>query len=210
MTYLDTWLRSQLGKPSGLFGAWIIAPLLNLTNAGLVNTAVELLEPKPDDAVLDVGFGGGASLWAMAKKVPRGKVAGVDYSRDMVDRAELLIQQKTLSSRVRVKCGDVAALPFRAGTFDKIITVNSLYYWPDMPAALREMARVLKRHGRLAVGFHSPGGLRPFTSGWDDFPVYEPQELADLMRDARLEVLRAENRDRWLLFDTVVVVAQRP
>jgi arsenite methyltransferase len=209
VTYFDTLLRSQLGKPSGLFGSWIVAPMLNFANTGLVSTTVELLEPKPDDAVLDIGFGGGASLWAMARKLPHGKITGVDYSHDMVDNATRLIQQKRLRSRVSVRWGDVADLPFRAGTFDRIITINSLYYWPDLMAGLREMARVLKRHGRVAVGFHSPQGLRPFTSGWDNFVLYEPQELADLMPDAGFEVLRVELRDRWLLFDTAIVVARR-
>lgn len=209
MTYIDTLLRSQLGKPSGLLGAWVVAPLLNLGNIRLVSTAVELLDPHSDDAVLDVGFGGGASLWAMAKKVPRGKVVGVDYSRDMVESAERVIRQKRMHPRVRVKWGDVADLPFRAGTFDRVLTINSLYYWPDLMAALREIARVLKRHGRLAIGFHSPAGLRPFTSGWDDFSLYEPPELAGRLREARFDVLRVENRDWWLWFDTAVVVAQR-
>lgn len=209
MTYIDTLLRSQLGKPSGLFGSWIVAPLLNISNQWLVDTAIELLEPEPDHAVLDVGFGGGASLWAMAKRVSHGKIAGVDYSRDMVNNAERAIRERRLHPRVRVRWGDVADLPFRAATFDRIVTVNSLYYWPDLMPALRELTRVLKRHGRLAVGFHSPSGLRPFTSGWENFALYEPEELAGHMRRAGLDVLRIENRHRWMLFDTVVVMAQR-
>ena len=148
-------------------------------------------------------------MWAMAKTVPQGKITGIDYSRDMIENAERAIRQKKLHPRVRVKWGDVADLPFRGATFDRIVTVNSLYYWPDIMTALRELARVLRRHGRLAIGFHSPGGLRPFTSGWDNFAAYEPEELAGHMRKAGLEVLRIENRHRWMLFDTVVVMAQR-
>ncbi|MGA3043422.1 MAG: methyltransferase type 11, partial [Bryobacteraceae bacterium] len=60
--YVDTLLRSQFGKPSGLFGALFMGPILNLSNTRLVNAAVELLDPQPSDTVLDIGFGGGLSL----------------------------------------------------------------------------------------------------------------------------------------------------
>jgi len=209
MTYLDTLLRSQLGKPTGLFGSLIVAPMLNVANRGLVSTAIELLAPAPTDAVLDVGFGGGASLLALARKVPRGKVTGIDYSRDMVRNAQRVLRERTPGSRVRVQWGDVADLPFADASFDRAVTINSLYYWPDLMAGLHEMARVLKPRGRLVVGYHSPEGLRVFTRNWDSFYLYEPPDLAARMREAGLHVLRIEQRDRWSLFDTLVIVAER-
>jgi arsenite methyltransferase len=209
VTYLDTLLRSQLGHPSGWFGSLVVVPFLNLTNRSLVNAAVELLATDPQHVVLDVGFGGGHSLWKMAGRVPHGKVIGVDYSRDMVEQAAQRIREKGLEARVQVEWGDVAHLPFRAGTFDRVLSINSLYYWPDLGSALAELARVLKRHGRLALGCHSPQTLWPFTREWEDFWLYEPQELAARMQEAGFHALRVEHRDRWQLFDTVVVVGER-
>jgi len=209
VTYLDTLLRSQLGRPSGLFGSLLVVPFLNLTNRSLVNAAIDLLAPAPRHAVLDVGFGGSPSLWKLAARVPRGKVTGVDYSRDMVRHAAERIREKGLESRVRVEWGDVAHLPFRSATFDRVLSINSLYYWPDLEAGMRELARVLKRRGRLALGCHSPESLWPFTREWEDFWAYEPQELADHMQEAGFAVRRVEHRDRWQLFDTVVVVGER-
>jgi SAM-dependent methyltransferase len=208
--YVDTLLRSQFGKPSGLFGALFMGPILNLSNARLVNAAVELLDPRPKDAVLDIGFGGGLSLLALAAKAPQAKVVGVDYSNEMVDAAARLVRDKKLDARVSVKWGDVAKLPFRAGTFHKVLTVNSLYYWPDLIASLREVARVMKPGGRLAAGFRSAASLRPLTRNWEGFWLYEPREFAGIMREAGFEVLRVEHRDQWHVLDTVVVVGQKP
>jgi len=207
--FVDALLRSQFGKPSGLFGTLFMGPLLNIANVRLVNTAIELLEPKPTDAVLDIGFGGGYSLVAMAGKVTRGTITGIDYSREMVGSAARLVESKHLASRVRVQWGDVAKLAFPAGTFHKVLTVNSLYYWPDLAASLREIARVMKRRGRLAVAFRSAQSLRPLTRGWEGFSLYEPQEFAEILQEARFEVLRVEHRDRWWVLDTVVVVGER-
>ena len=120
------------------------------------------------------------------------------------------MRDKKLEARVSVKWGDVAKLPFRAGTFHKVLTVNSLYYWPDLMASLREVARVMKPGGRLAAGFRSAASLGPLTRDWKGFWLYEPQEFAEIMREAGFEVPRVEHRDTWQVLDTVVVVGQKP
>jgi SAM-dependent methyltransferase len=206
---LDTLLRSQFGKPSGLFGALFMGPILNLSNTRLVSTAVDLLDPQPKDTILDIGFGGGHSLVALAAKAPGARIVGVDYSHEMVDRAARLVRDKHLEECVSVKWGDVAKLPFRAGTFHKVLTVNSVYYWPEMVANLREVSRVMKRGGHLAAAFRSATSLGPLTRGWEDFSLYEPHEFAQIMREAGFEVLRVEHRDQWQVLDTVVVVGRR-
>jgi len=208
--YVDTLLRSQFGKPSGLFGALFMGPILNLSNTRLVNAAVELLDPQPKDKVLDIGFGGGLSLMALAAKAPRAKIVGVDYSQEMVDTAARLVRDKRLDARVSLQWGDVAKLPFRAGTFHKVLTVNSLYYWPDLTASLREVARVMKPGGRLAAAFRSAASLGPLTRDWEGFKLYEPRQFAAIMRKAGFEALHIEHRDQGQVLDTVVVVGHKP
>jgi ubiquinone/menaquinone biosynthesis C-methylase UbiE len=185
-----------------------MAPVLNAANVRLVDTAIELLDPKPNDTVLDIGFGGGYSLRAVAARVTRGKVTGVDYSREMVRGASRMIQQRGLGDRVSARWGDVANLPFPRAAFHKVLTVNSLYYWPHPFASLEELSRVMKPRGRIAVAFRSPKSLRPLTRGWKDFRLYEPEEVAALMRRAGLDVLRVEHRDQSWVLDTVVVLGR--
>src|ERR1017187_1873377 len=66
--YGDTLLRSQFGKPSGLFGALFKGTIMNQSNAGRVNATGEVLDPKPKDAVWEIGFGGRLALVALAAK----------------------------------------------------------------------------------------------------------------------------------------------
>ena len=190
---LSCFLRSQFGSPSGLFGSLFVAPFLNATNMAFIRTSVELLGLKPDDRVLDIGFGGGYSLLALAERIPNGQVVGVDHSRDMVNAAASLIRARKLHARIRVRWGNVVKLPFAARTFDKVFTVNTIYYWPDLSLGLREITRVLKPGGRLMVGFRSPASLRLVTLAWDNFKRYEPQEVAAAMRNVGFRLLRVEH-----------------
>lgn len=196
-------LRSQFGKPSGLLGSRFMGPLLNIANMRLVNASIELLRPRQQDKVLDVGFGGGYSLQSLARLVPGGKVVGVDYSLEMAKR------QKGIYPSVQVECADVAHLPFPDRIFDRTLTVNSIYYWPDLVAGLTEIGRVLKPGGKLAVGFRSRTSLRLFTWTWQGFSLYEPREMAQMMEAAGFTVLRVEHRDRWRIPDMVIVLGER-
>ncbi|HEY4962923.1 MAG TPA: class I SAM-dependent methyltransferase [Terriglobales bacterium] len=166
---------------------------MNATNMAFIRTSVELLGLKSDDRVLDIGFGGGYSLLALAERIPNGQVVGVDHSRDMVDAAASLIRARKLQARIRVRWGNVVKLPFAARTFDKVFTVNTIYYWPDLSLGLREITRVLKPGGRLMVGFRSPASLRLVTLAWNNFKRYEPQEVAASMRNVGFRLLRVEH-----------------
>ena len=207
---VDSLLRSQFGKPSGLIGSLFMGPLLNLSNTRLVDAAINLLDPQPRESILDIGFGGGLSLMALSKRAPRARIVGVDYSREMVESAARRIHSKHLDEHVSVKCADVARLPFRAAAFHRVLTVNSLYYWPDLPASLREIQRVMKPGARLAAAFRSRASLAPLTKGWEGFWLYEPAEFAGIVAAAGFDIMHLEHADQSQVLDTVVVVARKP
>jgi SAM-dependent methyltransferase len=178
---LSDFLRSQFGSPSGPFGSLFVAPFLNFTNMNFIRYSIELLDPEPDDRVLDIGFGGGYSLLVLAMRTPKGRVAGVDRSPDMVS----------------------------AAMFDKVLCVNTIYYWPDLGAALGEIARVLKPGGRLAVAFRSPESLRLVTLAWDNFVRYQPEEVSEAMRKAGFRGLRVTHENPWRIPDNLVLIGER-
>jgi SAM-dependent methyltransferase len=55
------------------------------------------------------------------------------------------------AGRVRLQVGSVSALPFDAGRFDKVLAVNNVQFWPQLADDLREVARVLRPGGTLAI-----------------------------------------------------------
>jgi ubiquinone/menaquinone biosynthesis C-methylase UbiE len=122
-------------------------------NRGAAAQVIEMLDFHPDDKVLEVGFGPGVAIQLLLHRVPAGSVAGIDYSQEMVRQAAARNAAALRERRVDLRYGSVERLPFADETFDKALAINSMQAWPDARAGLREIQRVLKHGGNVALGF---------------------------------------------------------
>src|ERR1700682_2647040 len=102
-------------------------------------------------AILDVGCGGGRTVRRLAPLAPEGNVVGLDYSAASVAVSRDTNADDINAGRVQIEQGEVAALPFPDYTFDVVTAVETHYYWPDLPANVREVLRVLKPGGMFAL-----------------------------------------------------------
>jgi ubiquinone/menaquinone biosynthesis C-methylase UbiE len=128
------------------------------TNRECAAWVARLLEVRPDDKVLEVGFGPGTGIEFLARAALRGFVAGVDPSKEMVAQASARNAEAIANGRVDLRLGSAESLPFAANTFDKTMAINSLQIWPDAIAGLREISRVLRSGGEIALGFTPHSG----------------------------------------------------
>ena len=110
----------------------------------IVEPMLAFVEFKPHDRVLDVGCGTGWLVRRMAPLVSAGLAAGVDVSDAMVRRAEALSAQLL---NVVFARGGADAIPWDSGFFNKVLSVESAYYWPDPARGLSEIFRVLSPAG---------------------------------------------------------------
>jgi ubiquinone/menaquinone biosynthesis C-methylase UbiE len=117
---------------------------------------IELAELKPSDRVLDVGTGHGEPGLSAAKIVRDGNVTGLDISENMLKLAEKNAGQKGIRNFAAVLY-DGLKIPFADESFDAVISRHGAIFYPDMEAGLKEILRVLKGGGRIAVsGWREP------------------------------------------------------
>ena len=147
---LVAWLFRQVRKPSGWLGKRVVRAM-NLGHASMTEWGLQQVEVPPNAAILDVGCGGGETVRRLAALAPEGKVIGLDYSTASVAVSRDTNAQEIEAGRVKIAQGSVAALPFPDRTFDIVTAVETHYYWPDLPANVGEILRVLKPGGTFAL-----------------------------------------------------------
>jgi AhpD family alkylhydroperoxidase len=127
---------------------------------------------KPGEIVLDLGSGGGFDVFIAGPKVgPTGRVIGVDMTPDMVSKARKGIAAYTRHTglaNVEFRLGEIEHLPVADAGVDVVISNCVLNLSPDKPQVWRELARVLKPGGRVAIS--DLALLKPL-----------PQELLDMV-----------------------------
>jgi ubiquinone/menaquinone biosynthesis C-methylase UbiE len=207
-------LAAQLRKPSGLFGKILMGYFLNQHNERMNHFAVEMLDLQPTDAVLDIGFGGGVTIEKMLTTIDSGKIYGVDFSQVMVEQAKEKFRSEIEAEKVSIECADVRELPFNDNTFDKVCTVNTIYFWSDPIASLRSIKRVMKSGGKLVIGIRSADKMKDLPVTQYNFKLYSPEAVRDLLIEAGFNgisnglpsVPAIEHRDD-LKLDYVMVIA---
>jgi arsenite methyltransferase len=175
-------LASQLGRPTGLRGR-LIGTMLNRSNRGEIGLAIAALEIAPGAVAADLGFGGGVGLELLLERVgSHGQVYGVDLSPTMVSRASRRFRREVASGRLHVQSGSITQLPLDDKSIQAAITINTIYFIPELDRAFSELARVLTRSGRVVVGIGDPEAMArmPMTPyGFKLRPVREVMLAAE-------------------------------
>jgi ubiquinone/menaquinone biosynthesis C-methylase UbiE len=183
MSIMRATLMRMFGRPQGALGR-LGGLVMARINADCGAWVVELLEVRPSDRVLEVGFGPSVVVQHLAKSASDGHVAGIDQSQEMVEQARARNAIAIQNGRVDLRYGLVESLPFDSDSFDKALAINSMQVWPDAIAGLREIRRVMKSGGRIALGFtpysgQPKGGLaaRLMAAGFADARTVEKDRL---------------------------------
>ena len=100
------------------------------------------------DKILDIGCGAGWFSALLARKVPTGQVVGIDVADDMVRRARATYAELPNAMFLTASAGEI---PWDEDFFNKVVSIESAYYWPDVQKALREVFRVLRPGGTLWI-----------------------------------------------------------
>lgn len=128
----DQWAAAGRGEEMEDHHLPITAPVLPLM--GL----------KPNDRVLDVGCGSGWLCRLLARLVPEGRVVGIDLAPEMVRRAHASSGDY---ANLNFMEGAADNIPCGDGSFSRIISVESAYYWPNPAICVGELHRVLADGG---------------------------------------------------------------
>lgn len=179
------WLRTQLAGPTG----WLARPmavLLNRGNRPEYVHALSRLEIDPGDRVLELGFGGGVGLPMLLERGAR--VTAVEPTVDMRARAIRKHAWDLAEGRLEILDGRAEALP--EGPFRYALSLNTVYFWDDVPAGMAELRRAVG--DTVCLGIAHPSHLIEMGFAESGYRIEPIDWYADQLRAAGFSEVAVE------------------
>ena len=147
---IEAYLIEQSGNPSGVIGK-IMMKIWNNAYENMSKWGLNKIEINEDDILLDVGFGGGETIYNLTPIITKGEVYGIDISQDAVISATEKNKEKVDEGVVKLLKGDVGYMDFQDSKFDIVTAMQTHIYWEEIERGVEEVYRVLKPNGTFLI-----------------------------------------------------------
>lgn len=185
-------LARHLANPQGEKGIEI-ARMMNDANIGMTIESIKTLLIEDDETILEIGHGNAAHVKHIIRKARNLRYTGIDISETMHDEARRLNQE--YEDQVDFVWYEGKKLPFSDKTFDKIFTVNTVYFWETPVEYLNEVYRVLKDNGTFVLTFGRKEFMEklPFTQF--EFTLYSTLEMEETVSKSHFKRMKISERE---------------
>lgn len=176
--------------------------------------ALRKLNIRPEEKVLEIGFGTGHCLTTLARATgPTGRVYGIDLSTEMLNLAQQNLEQAGLANQAELSCGDATRLPYPADSLDAVFMsfVLELFDTPEIPKVLAECRRVLRPGGRIIIASLSKEGkggiiLRALEWLYQHYPAFVDCRDIFVRRSLEAAGFRLEDTEKRKMWGQVEIV----
>ena len=170
-------------KPEGI-GGKIMVNMMNAGHSSMAEWGFTHIEIRNDYRCLDIGCGGGANVKKLLVKTPYGNKAEIE------------------NKHCEILQGNVMKLPFRKETFDIITAFETIYFWPDINEAFKQVYRVLKVSGTFMICNESNGENskeEKWTKIIQGMKIYNSEQIKKSLEDAGFTDIKIhKNKKGWL------------
>ncbi|MBU4565714.1 MAG: class I SAM-dependent methyltransferase [Desulfarculus sp.] len=177
----STYFSKQARKPTGIFGRFRMSRIFEKGNAELNALVFKTVSVEDNDHALEIGSGTGTLIKDIADTISKGLIEGIDFSKPMVSIARKKNKKHINGGKVKIHLGDFDQVVFDPNSFDKIFTVNTVYFWKNPDATIAEIHRILKPGGKLVIGFHDKSEMKKMPLNKDVFKYYSTHDFQELL-----------------------------
>lgn len=185
-------LAQNLANPQGEKGIEI-GEMMNTTNISMTMESIKTLLIEDNEHILEIGHGNAGHLKNILSKAQNLKYTGIDISETMYNEAKRL--NANFENQASFMLYEGKKLPFEDKVFDKIFTVNTVYFWDEPVAFLNEIYRVLKDDGTFVLTFGQRRFMEtlPFTEY--NFTMYSNGEMEELVSQSHFKRMKISEKE---------------
>ena len=187
-------LAQQLRKPDGDLGKKV-GENMNASNALMNTFTIEELHLQNDDCILEIGMGNGFFVKTILGIEHSVSYYGCDYSELMIAEATALNKNFVETGQAKFVLASADHLPFKSHSFDKLFTINTIYFWSNPSVELTEIHRVLKPKGKFLLTVRSKLTMENIPVTQFGFKLYSKELLTDLLTATGFEVTQVVEKE---------------
>ncbi len=181
-------IAAQLRQPHG-DNAKEVGERMNQGNAQMNRDVLAAVNAQAENNILEIGMGNGFFVKEILAKDKTIHYTGVDFSELMVVEAEQRNEEWIKEGRAVFVHADLASLPLDNDLYNKIFTVNTVYFWEDPAKNLAQLKRVMRTDGRLYIGLRPRHQMEQYPFTKYGFNLFSQEEITKLLTNNGFEVL---------------------
>jgi len=183
-------LAAQLRQPTGEAGIQI-GEWMNRGNVQINLDTIATLNAVADDNILEIGMGNGFFVKNILQEDESIQYTGADFSAVMVAEATRINAAWIAKKQAKFILSNVDALPFANNSFNKIFTINTIYFWEDVAKVLSEIKRMLQPNGKFIVTLRPKRQMKNYPFIQYGFNLFSKEEAVQLLTQNGFTVLHA-------------------
>lgn len=186
-------IASQLKHPSGEKGIEM-ANMMNETNINMTRHSIQNLNISTANKILELGHGNAGHVEFLFEQGRELKYYGLEMSELMFQQARQINRNFVSQKQAFFSLYDGNKIPFEDASFDKIFTVNTIYFWQKPEELLSEIYRVLKPNGNFCLTFAEEDFMKklPFTQF--EFKLYSTEKAQELVKKTPFKIVYTETQ----------------
>jgi ubiquinone/menaquinone biosynthesis C-methylase UbiE len=183
------YVGKNFGSPQGI-GGIIAAKIMNIINQKQYNAIIQSVHLEPNNTVLDIGFGNGYVIKKLLKKNIPITIYGIEISGDMLNGATQNLQPAINKGTVKLSLENIQKTSFEQNVFDKIYTVNTIYFWNNLEKCFSEIKRILKPNGIFVNAVYTKEFMDKIMYTKYGFNKYTITELEAVTKKQGMQIIQ--------------------
>ena len=177
------YVGNNFRNPNGI-GGKITTKIMNIMNQKQYKAVLDNLNFENNDVLLDIGFGNGYLINKLLKKNNNIKIFGIDISKDMVNIVSKIFKKHIDNNCLTLLLENLNnKTTFKNEMFNKIYTVNTIYFWDDLQKCFSEIKRILKPNGIFINAIYTKKQLDKTKFSKKGFNKYTKEEIIKITEE---------------------------